>query len=281
MADRLSWESLELDTATGFEEVVVKHILAPFAELTVDHAAPVAGSAVVDLGCGSGAASRLCAERVGTSGSVYAIDINPSQIEVARRLPEPPGCRITWEVGDASQIRLDDDSVDLVIGAQVLQFLPDPVKALIEAQRILKPGGKIVHAIWAAPDDNPYIKALVEGLSQFIGDEAGEAIATVFRLSNEDALRAVYSDAGLDRLDLEKVSSRLKLPPAQTFVQRHLRAMPLQGVLTEAGIDAVDRCVSYVCRTMHPYENNGGFSSPFTSWIASTVPSVVSRIPPE
>ena len=74
------------DAAVRYQDVSVPWILGPFGEALVERAAPGRGEPVLDLGCGTGAATRPAALAVGRSGRVVGLDLNVGMLEVARNL---------------------------------------------------------------------------------------------------------------------------------------------------------------------------------------------------
>lgn len=112
------------------------------------------GSALLDVGCGPGTITAELAERL-APGRVIGVDQSDAVIALAREtFPD-----VTFEVGDVYSLAHDDASFDVVHAHQVLQHLPDPVSALVEMRRVLRPGGLVAvrDSIYAskawAPDD--------------------------------------------------------------------------------------------------------------------------------
>jgi SAM-dependent methyltransferase len=98
---------------------------------------------LLDLGCGPGTITLGLAEAVG-SGEVVGIDAQPSQIEGARALAEERGVtNAKFEVGDAYRLPFPDESFDAAFAHVVLMHLREPVRALREVYRVLRPGGVI------------------------------------------------------------------------------------------------------------------------------------------
>lgn len=93
----------------------------------------VSGAAVLDLGAGPGHYAAL-ATALGSRLSI-AFDLS---LEMLGRAPRPA------VVGDAAQLPLRDASVDVVVAALLLSFVPDRRAVLAEAARVLRPGGVLV-----------------------------------------------------------------------------------------------------------------------------------------
>jgi SAM-dependent methyltransferase len=103
-----------------------------------------AGLRWLDVGCGTGA---LCAAIVEQSSpaSVTGVDPSPGFLETAR---QRLGDRVDWRSGSATAIPLADASVDVVVSALVLNFVPDQHGALAEMSRVAVPGGTIAVYVW-------------------------------------------------------------------------------------------------------------------------------------
>jgi SAM-dependent methyltransferase len=96
---------------------------------------------VLDLGCGPGTITADIGRRV-TPGRVLGIDASAAVIEEARR-DAGGGPNVEFSVGDLYALERDDHTFDVVHAHQVLQHLPDPVRALREMKRVCKPGGLV------------------------------------------------------------------------------------------------------------------------------------------
>ncbi|MBI1340339.1 metalloregulator ArsR/SmtB family transcription factor [bacterium] len=97
---------------------------------------------VVDFGTGTGRMLKLFA---GRARRLEGIDLSHHMLTVARANLEAAGVRnAAVRHGDATSTPFEDASVDLVIIHQVLHFLNDPSRAILEAGRVLRPGGRLV-----------------------------------------------------------------------------------------------------------------------------------------
>lgn len=98
---------------------------------------------LLDFGCGPGSITVGLARRI-PEGEVVGIDVVPEVLDQARELAltsDLPNLR--FELGDVYALAYEDDSFDVAYGHQVLQHLSDPVRALQELKRVVKPGGLI------------------------------------------------------------------------------------------------------------------------------------------
>ncbi|HKY22217.1 MAG TPA: arsenite methyltransferase [Vicinamibacterales bacterium] len=101
------------------------------------------GQTVLDLGSGGGIDVLLSARRVGPTGKVYGLDMTDEMLDLARTNQRTAGAdNVEFLKGDIQDIPLPDNSVDVVISNCVINLAPDKEKALEEAFRVLKPGGR-------------------------------------------------------------------------------------------------------------------------------------------
>ena len=128
------------------------------------------GMAVLDCGCGPGSITIDMAEVV-TPGSVIGIDLAQAQIEHARTLATARGvANVSFEVGDLYHLRFPDRSFDAAFAHNVLEHLRDPLSALVEMRRVLRPGGVvgILDDDWGAYVWEPATPLLKQGIDLFL-----------------------------------------------------------------------------------------------------------------
>jgi len=99
------------------------------------------GDRLLDLGCGPGTITIDLAAIV-APGDVIGVDASDDVIDTAGQNAEHAACaNVRFVTGDVYAIDADDESFDVVHAHQVLQHLGDPIAALVEARRVLRPGG--------------------------------------------------------------------------------------------------------------------------------------------
>lgn len=260
-----SWQ-LDLRSAHSYQAVLVPAILGPFARTLLSLLAPRVGETVVDVGCGTGAAARCAATRVGPAGKVIGVDPNPAMLEVARTLAPAGGAPVEWQAAPAEALPLRDGSVDVVVCAQTLQFVADREGALREMRRVARPGARVGIAVWRALDENPYFAALAAGLAEHLGDDAARGLRAAFSLSDERAIVDVLAAAGLGAPSLSVEERELALPPLADFVPRHLAATPAARLFEDAPHPARARLVAEVGARLARFARRDGVRLPFRSW---------------
>ncbi len=101
------------------------------------------GEVVLDLGSGGGIDVLLSARRVGPSGKAYGLDMTDEMLALARENQRKAGVtNVEFRKGEIEAIPLPDASVDVIISNCVINLSLDKDRALTEAFRVLKPGGR-------------------------------------------------------------------------------------------------------------------------------------------
>ncbi len=103
------------------------------------------GGRALDLGCGPAGTIELLAERVGPTGSVTAVDIDPAHVAMARRLVQDRGlANVEVLQADARHTGLSSSSFDVVHARLLLVNIRSPEQVVAEMVRVAKPGGWVI-----------------------------------------------------------------------------------------------------------------------------------------
>ncbi len=116
--------------------------LRPHAVALLEHVGVEPGWNVLDLGCGPRGTLELLSERVGPTGHVSGVDLNPEHVAQARQLSYERGlANVEIVEADARHTELASSSFDLVNARLLLVNIPDPADVVAEMVRLVRPGG--------------------------------------------------------------------------------------------------------------------------------------------
>lgn len=164
------------------------------------------GMTVADIGAGTGYYSWRMAQRVGTSGTVYAVDIQPEMIKLLEEQMSRRGAaNVKAVLGTPTDPGLAASSIDLALMVDVYHELEYPYEMLAAIVRALKPGGRLVFVEFRSGDAAVPIKAL-HTMSE----------AQVRREAALHALEWVKTARGLpwqNAIIFRKVSGNQRIPP--------------------------------------------------------------------
>src|SRR5438093_355948 len=124
MTDQGQWQ-VAGSAAETYERALVPAVFAAWAPLVVDLVDPRPGERVLDVACGTGVVARLVAQRVGHTGEVVGLDLNPGMLAVAASIASnaaPTSAPITWREASATKMPLPDATFDIAYCQLGLQF---------------------------------------------------------------------------------------------------------------------------------------------------------------
>jgi ubiquinone/menaquinone biosynthesis C-methylase UbiE len=222
-----------------YQRHLVLAVTAQWAADLVDRAALQPGERVLDVACGTGVVARLAAQRVGQTGWVAALDLNPGMLAVAWALPAVAGAKIDWWEGSALALPFPAATFDVVLCQLGLQFFPGRLTALQEMRRVLKDGGRMGLNVYGPIEHNPATFALANALDRHIGPDASLAKRTEHALADSAELRELIAAAGFQDVALSTVTKTIHFPSAAEYVRIQLAATPLATVLSN--YDAANR----------------------------------------
>lgn|SRR5581483_794819 len=168
----------------------------------VEYARPQPGMKVLDLASGTGEPAISIASKIGASGHITALDLSSELLEIAGNRARQRGLgNITLEQGDAQHLPFADDSFDLITSRFGVMFFHDSVKALREAHRVLKPGGRACFLAWG-PFEQPYWASMIGVVVEHVGGPpVQEGGPDPFRFSAPGSLSTVLRDSGFDSVE--------------------------------------------------------------------------------
>lgn len=265
MTTSTAWQ-LGQQAAVRYEKILTPVILGPFADALVTFAKVQPKETVVDVGCGTGAAARYAAAQQTEAGTVIGIDLNQGMIDVANRVSAAERGSVTWRVGDAAQLPLDDASMDLVLCAQSLQFMREKAPlALAEMRRVLKANGRVALSLWSAIEENPYFHVLANAIDRHIDTETAAGLRAAFALSDSAAIANLLQTAGFGQVQISITQLELPLPDLTQWVPRHISATPMAMSFSQASATVQGRIIEDVIAELDTYRRKNQLVVPFQS----------------
>jgi ubiquinone/menaquinone biosynthesis C-methylase UbiE len=254
------------DLAAADYEALWQRQLAPAQSALLEAAALAAGERVIDVACGTGIVSAAAARAVGASGRLLGVDIAEQMVAAARRrrLPQAQFVRRDGEALDG----IADASFDAALCALGLMYMPSPERALGEMARVLRPGGRIVLAVWGerarcgwAP-----LFPIVEA------EVASDVCPLFFRLGQRDRLARSCAEAGFEAAMQQRLSVMLDYADAEQACGAAFVGGPV--ALAWSRFDAATRArvrARYVDAIAPWRQRDGGYRVPGEFVIASAV----------
>jgi SAM-dependent methyltransferase len=209
-----------MDWGLGNYERIAAQLLGA-ANVALDQAAPRSGEHVVDVGCGTGNAALLAAER---GARVTGIDPAQRLLDVAGAQAGRRGLEATFMRGEAGALALADAAADVVLSVFGVIFAPDASAAASEIARVTAPDGRIVLCAWI-PDGALFEVARLR--REAVSATAGTALGPPsLEWHDADALRGMFGPLGFT-VDLYEERLAFTADSPEDFVESEFRDQPL------------------------------------------------------
>lgn len=192
------------------------------------------GEQVLEVAGGAGRVGLQAAAAVGPEGSVLCSDFSPEMVRVARERFERLGVsNVETRALDAQDLKLDDGSFDAVLCRFGYMLMPHPLQALRESGRVLRPGGRLVLAVWGEAGDNPWLSIVLDAVRSQLDAPAPEpGTPGPFALGDPAQVRDLLGRAGLVDVEVEELATEQRYDSLVAWWEKILSVGgPLQAIM--------------------------------------------------
>ena len=203
------------------------------------------GARVLDVGCGWGDTAIQLARKAGPAGTVWGLDCCETFLEKGRTDAAKEGLDNIRFIDADVEVYPLDTGFDLCFSRFGMMFFQNPVAAMRNIHRALKPGGRLVFVVWRRIEDNPWLglpKALVLDYLPPPGEAAATCGPGPFSMANPNQVSAQLNAAGYQSFEFERIDGPVMVGDSlEQAVRFQLDIGPAGEVFREAGEDAEHR----------------------------------------
>jgi SAM-dependent methyltransferase len=206
----------------------------PIYHVVLDKTNVRKGTRLLDIGCGTGMAAQLAAK---LGADVAGIDASEAELVIARERVLSGDFRC----GDMEELPYADASFEVVTGFSSFQFAEDPLHALQEARRVVRPGGYVAMVAWGRMEDCEFATTLKAVMACLPPPPPGTK--GTFALSESGKMEALMGQGGLAVCASGDVLCPFTYPDDETAWKTINSSGPLAAAVRAAGEETIKQAV--------------------------------------
>lgn len=244
----------------------VRTMFAPITTALISAAGINEGHAVLDVAGGFGEPSLTLSPAVGASGLVICTDAVGEMVGTARsEARKHTLSNIEFTQSLAEPLPFFDQSFDRVVSRFGVMLFPDPIAAIREMFRVVKPRGLVSCAVWCNRESNPFFGFVMEVVSRYIESPPEDPEAPgAFRFAERGKLARLFADAGAIEADDQVIEFDLEAPitPGQFWEVRVELSDTLRAKVASLSNEQLERVAQEVEHAGAAYFTTGCMKFP-------------------
>jgi SAM-dependent methyltransferase len=246
----------------------------PVSAWLIDALDPQRGQTLLELAAGTGDTGLLAAELVAPTGEVIISDFSVEMLAAARRRAEELGVtNVRFKQIDAeTSIDVPAASIDGVLCRWGFMLMAEPGVALSGARRVLKPGGRLSLAAWAAPEDNRWSSLPTQELvDRGLVEPADPAAPGQFTWAREGVIAEQLEAAGFVEHHVEALDFTMDYASAEAWWEAQTRlSSRLASAIAAAPPETIAEVKAAVLAAAASFGGpEGTLRIPARTWVAS------------
>jgi len=245
-------------------DALVGQITIQAMDSLLDAAGVVAGIEVLDVACGPGYGAGAA---VGRGANAVGVDFAEAMVdEATKNFPDAE-----FQAGDGENLSFEESSFDAVICPFGLLHMPEPERAVSEAFRVLKSGGRYSFSVWTTPETHEFF-ALVMSAIQAHGnmDVPLPPAPPIFRFSDHGECTKVLGNAGFVETKVREINPIWRGSTGQQVIDVIYRATVRTAALLEhQAPEALENIHNDILKGVEAYKSGDTYNLAWPAVVAS------------
>lgn len=254
---RTTWN----DTAPEWKRVM--RLLEPYSFDLMNRTEAKVRERILDLATGPGEPALSLARIVGPEGVVVGIDLSEKMVELAAQVGrERRLANAEFRVMDAEHLDFPDASFDAVVSRFGFQIFTEPEAVAREAYRVLRPGGRIVVAVWSTADKAAGIHVLVGPMLEFAEPDETGYIPTPYELGGPGEMAALLEKVGFEGASEERRTHHFVVASEDEYLEAMLQGTPMGHSIREEDPATQAKILAKTRENLQAWRTARGFELP-------------------
>jgi len=250
--------------AENYEKYMGPFFFEPYAKDLVERLPSNAG-AILEIAAGTGQVTRLLRDKC-PGAKIIATDLNPGMIETAKTTVKKED-KVEWMIADAQQLPFEDNIFDAVVFQFGLMFVPDKQKAVNEAYRVLKPGGKFIFNTWDKIQNNEIYITANDTTNSFFENDPITFWNVPFSMYDPDEMIKLMSGAGFNNTKTQNVTMTGICPSAIDAAKALTLGTPMYSFIAERNAEKIPAILDKVTEAFKKEFGEGSIRTPLSAWV--------------
>jgi ubiquinone/menaquinone biosynthesis C-methylase UbiE len=256
--EHAGWQLVAADYDATFAQASTQ-----FAVALLDAAEVGAGTRLLDVCCGTGIVAAAAASR---GADVTGIDFSAAMLDQARRRHP----QLRFDEGDAEALPYPDASFAAVVSNFGIHHIAHSDRAMAEARRVLRPGGRLAITNWAAPVENVAWGLLFDAIGAHGDLRAANAPPSGGNLQTPDAALRLLAEAGFGQCRVEIIRREWRVADARDLVAALARGtVRTAALITAQPAEARPKIEAAITAAAAPYRRDGCYAIPIATILAA------------
>lgn len=227
------------------------------------------GDRVLELAAGTGIVTGRILRRMGADARMVVTDLSEAMLEVARReVGSDP--RLEFRACDACELAFPDASFDRIACQFGYMFFPDQARAMREARRVLRPGGRYVYNVWGSLEGSPIPDAIERTLADLFPASPPRFLGRMpYAAYEASGLERFAREAGFASVNVDTLELPSEAPTAAQAARAFMAGTPLAGEIAALGVTDAEPLIAKVAGVLAERFGDGPCRSTMRSFVVT------------